>query len=121
MITGLGISASGTADAINKLPGPITFAFAPYGGDLERVAAKARSLGHELLLQVPMEPFDYPENDPGPQTLVTSLTPEQNIERLQWAMSRFQGYVGSRTRWERASRRRKRRSRRSCARSASAG
>jgi len=94
VITGLGISANGTADAINKLPGPITFAFAPYGVDLDRVAAKARSLGHELLLQIPMEPFDYPENDPGPQTLVTSLTPEQNVERLQWAMSRFQGYVG---------------------------
>jgi hypothetical protein len=41
-----------------------------------------------------MEPFDYPENDPGPQTLVTAMTAEQNIERLQWAMSRFQGYVG---------------------------
>jgi len=94
VITGLGISANGTADAINKLPGPITFAFGPYGVDLERVTGRARSLGHELLLQVPMEPFDYPDNDPGPQTLVTALTPEQNIERLQWAMSRFQGYVG---------------------------
>jgi polysaccharide deacetylase 2 family uncharacterized protein YibQ len=94
VITGLGISANGTTDAINKLPGPITFAFGPYGADLERVVGRARGLGHELLLQVPMEPFDYPENDPGPQTLVTSLTPEQNIERLQWAMSRFQGYVG---------------------------
>jgi uncharacterized protein len=58
------------------------------------VAGKARSLGHELLLQVPMEPFDYPDNDPGPQTLVTAMTPEQNIERVQWAMGRFQGYVG---------------------------
>jgi polysaccharide deacetylase 2 family uncharacterized protein YibQ len=94
VMTGLGISASGTADAINKLPGPVTFAFAPYGVDLERIAAKAHSLGHELLLQIPMEPFDYPENDPGPQTLTTAATPEQNIERLQWAMSRFQGYVG---------------------------
>jgi uncharacterized protein len=94
VITGLGISASGTTAAINKLPGPITLAFGPYGVDLERVVSRARGLGHELLLQVPMEPFDYPENDPGPQTLVTSLTPEQNIERLQWAMSRFQGYVG---------------------------
>jgi polysaccharide deacetylase 2 family uncharacterized protein YibQ len=94
VITGLGISASGTTEAINKLPGPITLAFGPYGVDLERVVSRARGLGHELLLQVPMEPFDYPENDPGPQTLVTSLTPEQNIERLQWAMSRFQGYVG---------------------------
>ena len=41
-----------------------------------------------------MEPFDYPDNDPGPQTLLTSLTPDQNIDRLHWQMSRFQGYVG---------------------------
>ena len=47
-----------------------------------------------MLLQVPMEPFDYPDNDPGPQTLLTSLAAEQNIDRLHWLMSRFQGYVG---------------------------
>ncbi len=41
-----------------------------------------------------MEPFDYPDNDPGPQTLLTSLPTEQNIDRLHWLMSRFQGYVG---------------------------
>jgi len=94
VIAGLGISATATTEAINKLPGAVTFAFAPYGVDLDRVAARARGLGHELLLQVPMEPFDYPDNDPGPQTLLSSLSPEQNIERLQWAMSRFAGYVG---------------------------
>jgi polysaccharide deacetylase 2 family uncharacterized protein YibQ len=43
---------------------------------------------------VPMEPFDYPDNDPGPQTLLTSLAPEQNVDRMHWLMSRFQGYVG---------------------------
>ena len=47
-----------------------------------------------MLLQVPMEPFDYPDNDPGPQTLLTSLDAGQNIDRLHWLMSRFQGYVG---------------------------
>src|SRR5258705_11660580 len=41
-----------------------------------------------------MEPFDYPDNDPGPQTLLTSLDAGQNVDRLQWLMSRFQGYVG---------------------------
>ena len=55
--------------------------------------ARARD-GHEVLLQVPMEPFDYPDNDPGPQTLLTSLDAEQNLDRLHWLMSRFQGYVG---------------------------
>ena len=94
VIGGLGISASGTADAFTKMPAPVTFALAPYGADLEKLAERARAGKHEVLLQVPMEPFDYPDNDPGPQTLLTSLTPEQNIDRLHWLMSRFQGYVG---------------------------
>jgi polysaccharide deacetylase 2 family uncharacterized protein YibQ len=94
VVTGLGISASGTSDALAKLPGPVTLAFTPYGADLERLAARAREGGHELLLQVPMEPFDYPDNDPGPQTLLTSLNASQNLERLHSLMSRLQGYVG---------------------------
>jgi uncharacterized protein len=57
-------------------------------------AARARTGGHELLLQVPMEPFDYPDNDPGPQTLLTSLDSGANVDRLQWLLSRLQGYVG---------------------------
>ena len=94
IVSGLGVSASTTADAIAKLPGPVTLGFVPYGADIASLAARARTAGHELLLQVPMEPFEYPDNDPGPQTLLTSLTPEQNIDRLHWVMSRFQGYVG---------------------------
>ena len=94
VVGGLGISASGTADAFAKLPSTVTFALAPYGADLEKLAERARADQHEVLLQVPMEPFDYPDNDPGPQTLLTSLTSDQNIDRLHWLMSRFQGYVG---------------------------
>jgi hypothetical protein len=93
VVTGLGISAAGTADAF-KLPTSMTFALSPYAADLEKLAEHARGDGHELLLQVPMEPFDYPNNDPGPQTLLTSLTPEQNVDRLHWMMARFRGYVG---------------------------
>jgi polysaccharide deacetylase 2 family uncharacterized protein YibQ len=94
VIGGLGISATTTSDAMTKLPGPVTFGFPPYGNDLENLASRARGAGHELLLQVSMEPFDYPDNDPGPQTLLTSLSPEQNVDRLHWMMSRFPGYVG---------------------------
>ncbi|MGD9846991.1 MAG: divergent polysaccharide deacetylase family protein [Variibacter sp.] len=90
----LGISANMLTEAMAKLPGPVTLAVTPYGADLERWVARARGEGHEVLLQVPMEPFDYPENDPGPQTLLTSLPPEQNINRLHWFMARFGGYVG---------------------------
>ncbi len=93
-VGGLGVGQTATADAIAKLPGAITLAFAPYGSDLERHVARARDEGHEILLQVPMEPFDYPDNDPGPQTLLTGLTPEQNVDRLHWLMSRFPGFIG---------------------------
>ncbi len=94
VVGGLGVSASATADAMEKLPAAVTFAFAPYGANLDNLAANARARDHEILLQVPMEPFDYPDNDPGPQTLLTSLSSTQNLDRLQWLMARMQGYVG---------------------------
>ena len=94
VVGGLGIGASVTNDAVTKLPGEVSLAFAPYGNDLERQVQNARNAGHEVLLHLPMEPFDYPDNDPGPQTLLSSLTPTQNVDRLQWLMSRFTGYVG---------------------------
>lgn len=94
IVAGLGVSANATAEAIATLPGPVTLALLPYGADIDHLAARARAAGHEILLQVPMEPFDYPDKDPGPQTLLTSFTPQQNLERLHALMSRFQGYVG---------------------------
>lgn len=94
IVGGLGVSASGTAEAMTKLPVSVTYALMPYGDAVGSLAERARAEKHELLLQVPMEPFDYPNNDPGPYTLLTSLEPEQNIDRLHWLMSRFGGYVG---------------------------
>jgi uncharacterized protein len=94
IVGGLGISGAATAEAMAKLPAAVTFGFAPYGGDLARLTGRSRSEGHELLLQIPMEPFDYPDNDPGPQTLLTTLSPDQNVDRMHWLMSRMQGYVG---------------------------
>ena len=94
VIGGLGIGAAATGNAISKLPPSVTLAFAPYGTGMPRWAGRARTKGHELLLQLPMEPADYPDNDPGPQTLVSALTAEQNLDRLHWLLSRLQGYVG---------------------------
>ena len=94
VVGGLGVGAAKTVDAIMKLPPAVTLAFTPYGADPARLTERARAQRHEILLQIPMEPFDYPDNDPGPQTLLTSLTPEQNIDRLHWHLSRFQGYAG---------------------------
>jgi uncharacterized protein len=94
VVGGLGIGAAKTADAIMKLPPAVTLAFTPYGADPTKLAERARAQRHEILLQIPMEPFDYPDNDPGPQTLLTTLAAEQNLDRLAWHLSRFQGYAG---------------------------
>jgi polysaccharide deacetylase 2 family uncharacterized protein YibQ len=94
VVGGLGVGAAKTTDAIMKLPPAVTLAFTPYGADPTKLAERARAQRHEILLQVPMEPFDYPDNDPGPQTLLTTLNAEQNLDRLYWHFSRFQGYAG---------------------------
>jgi uncharacterized protein len=94
VVAGLGVGAAKTADAIMKLPPAVTLAFTPYGADPGKLAERARTQRHEILLQIPMEPFDYPDNDPGPQTLLTSLNSEQNLDRLYWHLSRLQGYAG---------------------------
>ena len=93
VVGGMGLSQQATQQASSKLPGAVTLAFAPYGNELERQVARVRENGHEVILQVPMEPFSMAES-PGPHTLMTDATPEQNIEHLHWLMSRFTGYVG---------------------------
>jgi polysaccharide deacetylase 2 family uncharacterized protein YibQ len=94
VVSGLGISESATDHAIKTLPPEVTLSFAPYGANLQSWITKARAAGHEVLLELPMEPFGYPQNDPGPYTLLTSIQPSENISRLNWLLSRFTGYVG---------------------------
>jgi polysaccharide deacetylase 2 family uncharacterized protein YibQ len=94
LVGGLGLNAATTLEAIARLPGAVSLAFAPYGDDLAGQVAQAREEGHEVFLQAPMEPFDYPANNPGPHTLLTSLDAAQNADQLAWLMSRFVGYVG---------------------------
>jgi len=94
IIGGLGLNAATTNTAISELPGAVSLAFAPYGEDLASAVTHARDSGHEVLLQLPMEPFDYPANNPGPHTLLSALETGQNLDHLGWLMSRFTGYTG---------------------------
>jgi len=94
LISGLGLPDSPEDDAVAALPAPISVAYAAYGRNLQERVTKLRLAGHEILLQIPLEPDNYPSQDPGPHTLLTTLPPEENIKRLQWMMSRFTGYVG---------------------------
>jgi hypothetical protein len=94
VLSGLGLSDSATEAAINQLPPAVTLSFSPYARGLERWIALARARGHEVMLDLPMEPTSFPNEDPGPQALLTSLSPQANLDRLDWVLSRGSAYVG---------------------------
>ena len=94
VIGGLGLNAQTTRAAIETLPGEITLSFAPYSEGLQGWIDLARAHGHEVLLETPMEPADYPANDPGPYTLIAANRPEDTVRKLEWLMSRATGYFG---------------------------
>jgi len=94
VVTGLGVSAKATQAAIEKLPPAVTLAFLPYADDVQRWVGEARKRGHEVLLELPMEPYDFPDSDPGPHTLRAGNGEDSNIDRLTWSLTRFTGYAG---------------------------
>ena len=94
LINGLGLPDAPSSEVLEGLPAPISVAYAAYGRSLQELVTKARAAGHEVLLQIPLEPNNYPTEDPGPHTLLTTLPPDENLKRLQWLMSRYTGYVG---------------------------
>ncbi len=94
VLYGLGLDATATRSAIKNLPTAISLAFTPYAKGLDGWLAEARAAGHEALMMVPMESADFPISDPGPRALLTSLSAEQNIDRLEWVLARAAGYVG---------------------------
>lgn len=90
----LGQNASLTRQAIETLPGEVTLSFVPYASGLQGWIDLARQHGHEVLIEVPMEPLDYPANDPGPYTLLATAPAKDTVARLEWIMSRATGYFG---------------------------
>jgi polysaccharide deacetylase 2 family uncharacterized protein YibQ len=94
IVGGLGLKASHTLSAINDLPPEVTLSFVPYADDLQTWINRARAAGHEVLLELPMEPYDYPNVDTGPYTLLTTAKPDENIRRLNLLLGKASGYFG---------------------------
>jgi polysaccharide deacetylase 2 family uncharacterized protein YibQ len=94
IVGGLGLNSRMTQQAVETLPAEITLAFSPYAEGLQGWIDTARAHGHEVLLETPMEPLDYPENDPGAYTLLANTQAAENIKKLEQVMSRATGYFG---------------------------
>ncbi|WP_135080125.1 divergent polysaccharide deacetylase family protein [Terasakiella sp. SH-1] len=94
VVTGLGLSDSLTEAAIDHLPHDVTLAFSAYGRGIKKWVEKARAMGHEVLLELPMESGSFPADDPGPLAMMTSKTAGENLKLLNLMMATAQGYVG---------------------------
>lgn len=92
VVGGLGISQTGTQEAIRKLPSQVTLAFSPFGNSLQRWMQAARKAGHEVALQLPMEPLGYPAVNPGPRTLTSKASLGENLGNLRWSLGRMTNY-----------------------------
>lgn len=94
VVTGLGTGRTITNEVIERLPGAITLVVDAQADDLSDILQQARRAGHETLLALPAEPYDYPQSDPGPDTLLTNLSANENIRRLRRFLSLGSGYLG---------------------------
>ena len=79
--------------AAADLPAPLTLSYLPYAGDVQAKVDYARHRGHEIMLHLPMEP-SLASADPGPNALLTSYDQIELLQRIDWNLSRFTGYVG---------------------------
>jgi polysaccharide deacetylase 2 family uncharacterized protein YibQ len=86
-------AAPSDAPGAVSLPAPITLSIMTYAPNAAHLAEAARKAGHEIMVHVPMEPINR-DADPGKNALLTSLSREEILRRLQWDLAQFQGYVG---------------------------
>ena len=93
IVTGLGHSKHETELALG-LDDRIGLSFSPYANAIANWTNSARLTGHEMYVDLPLQSAGYPNDDPGPYSILASRSNTENAKNLSWAMSRFQGYVG---------------------------
>ncbi len=94
IVGGLGLNRALTERAIDELPPYVTLAFAPYAKDLPFWSKRARDAGHEVMIEIPMENRAGDAQALGPAALLTTRSDAENAQRLDWILSRFEGYFG---------------------------
>jgi polysaccharide deacetylase 2 family uncharacterized protein YibQ len=96
IVRGLGLSSAAAETAVNQLPASVSLSFTPYARDRAKAwAAEARRNGHEVLVDLPMEPANYPATDPGPQAIMTDVNTRENLQRLEWLLGQVDREVGA--------------------------
>ena len=93
IVTGMGLNRPATGRAL-LLPEEVSLSFSPYAGGLQQQMTRARGYGHEVWLDLPLEPEDYPASDTGPLTLFREMKTEEREARFHKLLSSVTTYVG---------------------------
>lgn len=94
VVTGLGLSKDATNAAIAKLPPEVTLSFSPYASGVDNWIKRARASGHETLLDLPLEPPNFPLHDAGPLAVLAQYAPSEAVNRMEAVLGKAGGYVG---------------------------
>lgn len=94
IVSRLGFNRPGGIETIRRLPGEVSLAFDPAAPGLPDWVSRARQVGHEVLLMLPARPINFPIADEGPGAIQASVSPEDNIKRMETVMLRSAGYIG---------------------------
>jgi len=94
VIGGLGMNATQTQLAIDDLPADVTLSFALDSKKLDYWIKTARADGHEVLIEVPMEAYEYGRMKMHPDTLTAGAEAKTNLARLETTLARTSGYFG---------------------------
>jgi polysaccharide deacetylase 2 family uncharacterized protein YibQ len=73
---------------------PVTVAVLPELPLSRRIARDASRAGLEVLLQLPLEPYRFPEQDPGPGPLLVSMAPAEVTRRTRQLLDGTPGVAG---------------------------
>jgi polysaccharide deacetylase 2 family uncharacterized protein YibQ len=94
VVTDLGLSRDATTAAIAKLPAEVSLSFSPYASTLDQWIKKARDSGHETLMDLPLEPPNFPQHDPGALAVLQSHSPGEALGRMDEVLGKATSYVG---------------------------
>ena len=94
-VSGMGLDESATRTAIEVMPSAVSLAFLPYGTALVGLVEAAKTRGHEVLLQLPMQ--DKASGKAGvqrPHSLTIDRDEAATNADLDWLLAGVQGYDG---------------------------
>ncbi|MCK5878236.1 MAG: divergent polysaccharide deacetylase family protein [Holophagae bacterium] len=90
----VGLGHMATFKKALDIPYPLTFAILPFRRYSRECAAMARGRGFEMMVHMPMEPYRYPVEDPGPGAIFEKDSRELIEKKIQAAIDNVQYATG---------------------------